>query len=129
MKPYFFLLAVLYLSILAQAAIGVLAVPTPLALLKNLGDVACLGFCLWVAFDLAFNRARFDAAACRLAYRAAGACGVYAVVLTLTDTPYGPPGLFGPGLAHAAMVFVPYVLFIVPAVLKEKQLATPEAGA
>lgn len=129
MKPYFFLLAVLYLSTLANAAIGILAVPTPLALVKNLGDTVCLGLCLYAAFELSFARRRLDAAACRLLYRGTGALGVYAVILSLTDVPYGPPGLFGPGPVHAAMVFVPYVLFIVPVVLLEKRLTGPVAPA
>jgi hypothetical protein len=128
MKSYFFLLTVLYLSNLANAGIGILAIPTPLALIKNIGDIACFGLCLRTSFGLAYGRAWLDAAACRLLYRATGALGVYAVILSATDTPYGPPGLFGPGLAHAAMVFVPYVLFIVPVVLQEKRLLAPDAG-
>ena len=129
MKPYFFLLTVLYLSSLANAVIGILAIPTPLALIKNAGDIVCFGLCLRTAFGLAYGRTWPDAAVCRLLYRATGALGVYAVILAATDNPYGPPGLFGPGLVHAAMVFVPYVLFIVPAVLQEKRLLAPDAGA
>lgn len=122
MKPFFYLLAVLYLPTLANAGIGILAVPTALALVKNIGDIALFGLCLVTAFDHAYGRSRLDAAACKLLYRATLALGVYAVILAATDTPYGPPGLFGPGLVHAAMVFIPYILFIVPVVLQERRL-------
>ncbi|NDY58224.1 hypothetical protein G3N56_15940 [Desulfovibrio sulfodismutans] len=122
MKPFFALLAVLYLPTLANAGIGILAVPTALALVKNVGDIVLFGLCLRTAFDLAYGRTWLDPAGCRLLYRAVGALGIYAVILAATDTPYGPPGLFGPGLVHAAMVFIPYVLFIVPVVLQEKRL-------
>ncbi len=122
MKSFFYLLIVLYLPTLANAGIGILAVPTAQALVKNIGDIVLFGLCLRTAFDLAYGRAWLDAAGCRLLYRATGALGIYAVILAATDTPYGPPGLFGPGLVHAAMVFIPYVLFIVPVVLQERQL-------
>lgn len=81
-----------------------------------------LGLCLRVAYDHAFGRAWLDAAKTRLVYQAAFALGIYAVILAATDTPYGPPGLFGPGLVHAGMVFIPYLLFAIPVVLQEKRL-------
>jgi len=122
MKPFFILLAVLYLPSVVNAGIGILAFPQALALVKNLGDVVVLALCLRTAYDQAFGRTWLDAAKCRLLYQATFALGIYAVILAATDTPYGPPGLFGPGLVHAAMVFIPYLLFAIPVVLQEKRL-------
>lgn len=123
MKTFFALLCVLYVSVLVNAGLGILIFPEPLALIKNLGDVVAGALCLRTAFDLGWSRRWLDAPGCRLLYRATGGLGIYAVILAATGTSFGPPGLFGPGLAHSAMVFVPYVLFIVPVVLQERRLA------
>ncbi len=122
MKPYFVLLIVLYLSTLANAAIGIAVFPSALALVKNLGDIVVFGLCLRTAYDHAFGRTWLNAARCRLLYRGVFALGVYAVILAATGTRYGPPGMFGKGLLHVIMVFVPYLLFAIPVVLQEKRL-------
>jgi len=128
MKTYFVLLCVLYLSVAANAVMGML-IGAPAAMTgKAAVDLAALGFCLYGAYGLAFGRRFFAAFVWRIAYQAVLLLGALSVLMVINGWDSGAEPAKGLGLLHMVMMFLPYLLFAVPPILYANKLKEPAAA-
>lgn len=124
MKPYFFLLAVLFVSnLFLRAWQVVVGIPLPLAV-SYVADLVCFGLCLWTAWALAYLRKPLTRPQARLIYYATMAAGIVSVLLRLYGDRVGVPAVGGRNLIDVGLWALSYVLFAVPAVLYDTWLKT-----
>ncbi len=123
MKGYFFLLALLY-AVTVFMSLWSLTNPLHLLVaLKNALDIALFSLCLTGCYGLAFKRRYLEPARWRITFQATLILGVFSVVLLGFGDRFGVPTPAGnPGLLELGLIFLPYLLFAIPAILYEHAL-------
>jgi len=123
MKPYFFLLAIMYVATVLNLGFALAFSPSLDGALKAVADLALFGLCLRASHALAFGKTLYTPQTWRLVYRATLGLGLLTVFLLNRAAPES-------GVLRLALSFVNYLVFAIPAVLYERELKMKdEAGA
>lgn len=118
MKPYFYLLCLLFCSSAFLRGWQVWAgVPGPLAL-SYAADLGSFAFALRACYGLAWGRAVLTRPQARLVYWAVMGAGLFSVLLRTGSL--GLPPIGGQGLPDLGLWILSYVLFAVPAVIYDQ---------
>lgn len=122
MKVYAILLCVLYLSRLVVSGFSLLHTPYPLRAAVNLAEILVFGACLAAAVGLGWKkRWRTPGFWGAVATASLILGGAAALVFGFGDL-FGLPQPGRPNLLQIGLLYLPYVLFAVPAVLYEREL-------
>lgn len=122
MKPYFFLLVIMYAATLVKAGLALAFFPSAEGALKLLADMVLLALCVYGCFALAYGRKIFTPQAWRLVHQATIALGLFTVFLINRAAPDG-------GVLRLVLTFITYLVFAIPAILYERELkGTGKAG-
>lgn len=134
MKFYFILLTILHIARVLLISIPAMVNRPALDyfFFNHLGDVILFTLCLAASFELGFGRKvlkSMDAGRWRLAGQATLALGVFQTFLYTLGESLGAPDLIPePSLLDVGRLFLPYVLFAIPAIVLSHELAKAASG-
>ena len=133
MKFYFVLLTLLHIARVLLISIPAMAArPTPdWFFFNHLADCVLFTLCLVASYELGFSRQALksmDARRWRLAGQATLALGVFQVFLYTLGESIGAPDLIPePGILDVLRLYLPYLLFAVPAIVHSHELTNRQA--
>lgn len=128
-KFYFILLTLLHIArVLLISIPAMVARPVPdWFLFNHLGDVVLFTLCLVASFELGFSRPvlrSMNAFRWRMAGQATLVLGAFQVFLYTMGEHIGTPDLIpNPGILDGLRLYLPYVLFAIPAIVHAHELA------
>ena len=129
MKFYFVLLTLLHIArVLLISIPSMVARPVPdWFFFNHLADCALFTLCLVASFELGFSRPvlkSMDARRWRMAGQATLVLGAFQVFLYTMGEHIGTPDLIpNPGILDGLRLYLPYVLFAIPAIVHAHELA------
>lgn len=132
MKVYFVLLTVLHIvQVFFKDIKLMVALADTWFFVTCLGDIILFTLCLIASFELGFSRQvlrSMNAPRWRLAGQATLALGVFQTFLFTLGERIGAPDLIpNPGILDVLRLFLPYLLFAVPAVAHSHELGKGQA--
>lgn len=123
MKPYFILLAVLYVGRLLVDGLVLMTASHIVPLVRAITEVVCFGVCLWGCYGLAFQKQYLDQTKWKIIYQFTLLLGVATVVLAVYGKEFGIPGSpGGVSLFQGGMILLPFLLFAVPVIIYSKEM-------
>lgn len=134
MKFYFVLLTLLHIARVLLVSIPAMAArPVPdWFFFNHLADCILFTLCLVASFELGFSRPvlkGMDARRWRMAGQATLVLGAFQVFLYTLGERLGAPDLIpDPGILDVLRLYLPYLLFAVPAVVHSHELANRQAS-
>lgn len=130
MKVYMILLGILYLLRIFVSVWALTHLPHYLFFIQHLGDLVLFSLCMAGGIAQAYGKAivNLDRGTWKLVSRLTLILGAYTVLLYVKgDEVFGIPSpAAGGGLLQVAMLFLPYVLFSIPVIVYEHELAQKE---
>lgn len=133
MKVYFILLTLLHIArVLLVSIPAMVARPVPDWFFANhLADCVLFTYCLIASYELGFSRQvlkSMNAPRWRLVGQATLALGVFQTFLYTLGERIGAPDLIpNPGILDVLRLFLPYLLFAVPAIVHSHELSKRQA--
>ncbi|MBU1229315.1 MAG: hypothetical protein KKA55_06725 [Proteobacteria bacterium] len=119
MKPYLFMLVIMYAATILKAGFALALAPNPESMLKLLADMTLLGFCVYGCYGLAYGRKLFTPQAWRLVHQGTLVLGLLTIFLINRAAPDS-------GFLRLALTFITYLVFAIPAILYERELKGPD---
>ena len=134
MKFYFVLLTLLHIARVVLISIpAMVARPVPdWFFFNHLGDCVLFSLCLVASYELGFSRQAMksmNARRWRLTGQATLALGAFQVFLYTMGEHIGTPDLIpDPGILDGLRLYLPYVLFAIPAIVHAHELTKKNAA-